>query len=592
MRKKAHIHVTDWLRCFAAMMLLCGLAGIATAQQAIERNIPEPAAPSGENLSVKPSATQERDDTPLGVNVTGIRLLGPKDDVVENAPGGISIGTVDDVPEEILRKELAAFLERPLSRALIGEIQAVIVKAYRAVGYPFVSVTVPPQEITGGALQLRIVEFRLGDVKILGEGSDGAQPLRGKVRVLPGSRIDEQQLSEDLDWLNRTPYRRVQGEFSPGVEDATSILGLRVTTAKPWQLTAGWSNTGTADSGRDRGFVGGGVWLGWLNDTTITYQLTANEDVWRKPERIQLATGDRPRYLSHAGRIIVPTLPRQALEISPNFVSMHQEPDDFIAFDNQVFELPIIYRSALSNVVSGLYFGDIYGGVEFKALYRTTTFTGIEVGRGKAELMNLIFGWSHTLKDGYGRTSFDLRFKVNPGGGLDKNDDATWNLYTGGRVDDINYAYAAFDIGRLTSLPRGFSWISQLSAVAAGQTLPDTERISLGGFYATRGYGIDEGTVDTGFIWRNELRAPPKAPLSGLNIGLRDALSPYVFADFAYGRDLAMGKSLTLLSTGVGLDYNLTGHISTNMSLGYVLRDADKSRVGDWNLQARVSLTF
>jgi hemolysin activation/secretion protein len=574
-------------------LLSWSAAGVpASAQQAIERNIPEAVEPRQGTITVPEQQVTEADDTPLGIDLAGIRLLGPIEEALANPPKGVSVGELDGASAASLTRVLAPFVGQPVTRRLIGNIQAAVTRLYREDGYPFVSVTVPPQEITGGVLQFRVIEFKAGDIKVSGTQSYGESFVRRGVRTTRGDRIDARQLSEDLEWLNRTAYRRVQGEFSPGDEQGTSTLGLRVAEGKPWQVTAGWSNTGTQESGRDRAFVGAGLWLGWLNNTTLTYQLTANEDVWRKPERVQLEYGDRPRYLSHAGRIVVPTFARQALEIAPSFVSMSQQADEFISFDNTVFELPVIYRSALSNVLPGIYFGDIYAGAEFKMLFRTTSFVGTEVARGKAELFNLVFGWSHTMTDRFGRTTIDARAKVNPGGVLDKNDNEVWNLYSGGRLKDIRYAYAAADVSRVTLLPYKLAWVSQLSGVVAGEPLPDTERMSLGGFYAVRGYGLDDASIDTGFVWRNEFRLPPIQALGRLHKSLTDGAAPFIFADLGYGHDFFQERSLTLASIGAGLDYSVSDKVSANIALGYVLRDADRSRVGDWNVQARVSFTY
>jgi hemolysin activation/secretion protein len=562
------------------------------AQQAIERNVPEaPVAPT-QNLTAPTPQYNTSDTQSLGVDLKGVRLIGPAEEATGAPPAGISIGNVRGIKLEDMREALEPFLDKPLSRGLLGQLQAAVTQVYRRADYFFVSVTVPPQEITGGIIQLRVIEFRVGDVVVSG-ARGGKQPrLDRGIRAADEDRIEGRQIAEDLEWLNRSQYRRVQGEFSPGEDAATSRLSLKVTETKPWHVTGGWSNSGTRSSGRDRGFIGGGVWLPWLNDTTLSYQLTTNEDVWNKPSRIRLQEGDMPRYLSHAGRITIPTFSRQAIELAPSFVSLSQDADEFISFDNTVFELPVLYRSALSNLLPGIYFGDIYAGAEFKFLSRKTFFDDIEVAQGKAEVVNFIIGWSHALTDPRGRTSFDVKLKGNPGGILDGNDDETWRLFSGGRIEDIKYFYAAADIVRVTPLPKGFGWVSQVSAVGAFEALPDTERMSLSGFYMTRGYGIDDATIDSGFVWRNELRLPTFAPLTRLNLGIRDAFSPFAFFDIGHGRDFSAGENRTLMSAGVGFDYALNGNVSANVALGYALRDAGLTQVGDWNLQARVSVNF
>ncbi|GGE50818.1 hypothetical protein GCM10007276_29850 [Agaricicola taiwanensis] len=576
-----------------AVFATCSAAVLpALAQQAIERNVPEAPVVPQQNLSVPPPAYDTADTEPFGVDLKGVRLIGPAEDVSAKVPGGISVGNVKGIDPAAIREALTPFIGKPLSRGLLGQMQAAVTQVYRSADYFFVSVTVPPQEITAGIVQLRVVEFRVGEVTVSGAKGDRQPPLEKNIRAAGEERIEGRQIAEDLEWLNRTQYRRVQGEFSPGEDPATSRLSLRVTEAKPWQITGGWSNSGTRISGRDRAFIGGGLWLPWLNDTTLSYQLTTNEDVLRKPSRVRLEEGDMPRYLSHAGRITIPTLPRQALELAPSYVSMWQDADQFISFDNEVFELPVIYRSALSNLMPGIYFGDIYAGAEFKFLTRKTYFADVEVAQGKAEIVNFIVGWSHALTDRRGRTSFDIRVKGNPGGILSENTDETWRMFSGGRITDINYFYAAADITRVTPLPKGFGWVSQLSAVGAFEALPDTERMAISGFYMTRGYGIDDTTIDTGFVWRNELRLPTFAALTHLNLGIRDGFSPFAFFDLGHGRDFFLSENFTLASIGAGFDYALNGNLNANFVLGYALRDAGETEAGDWNVQARVAVNF
>nr|WP_245153080.1 ShlB/FhaC/HecB family hemolysin secretion/activation protein [Stappia taiwanensis] len=243
--------------------------------------------------------------------------------------------------------------------------------------------------------------------------------------------------------------------------------------------------------------------------------MTASDDIWSDPGIVIPTKGDYPSYIAHAGRLTIPTFARQSLEIAPAVVATRETPNRFFAFENTTYELPVIYRSAVSNLLPGHYWGDIYGGIEVKRLERSTYFNGIEVGKSAANIFQLVLGWSHTVDDPYGRTAIDLRVKANPGGVLQGNAADTWQIFTNGRVQSVNYAYLAADISRATALPARFSWISSLSGTLAGQVLPDTERISLGGRYAVRGYNYDDASVDSGVIWRNELRLPSVAPLAG-----------------------------------------------------------------------------
>lgn len=575
------------------------LAGVLTttsalAQSAVERNLPEPVVqPSGAALSVGETDYGKGDETPLGVDVKGVRLIGPHDEAEAPAPAGISLGRIEGAPVARLEAALAPFLGKPLTRAAIVRMQGAVAGAWRQAGFPFVSVTVPPQEITGGVLRLRVVEFHAGAVRTTDAAGNAVErDLAPDVRIAPGRRIEAAALEEDLDWLNRNPFRHVEGMFSPGDETGASDFTLKVTRQKPFSVFGSYANTGSRGTGRDRWSVGGGFWIPEFHDLTASYRFTRSGEAWQDGEPFELDAG-RPGYLSHAALIELPTFPRQALSIAPNYVKTNEIVTGTpFSFENTTFELPILYRSAVSNILPGHYWGDVYVGAEPKWVERSTSFDGTEVARGKAGLFNLVAGWAGEFNDRYGRTSIDARVKFNPGGVVAHNSAEDWATFTGGRVRDNTYVTAGVDILRVTELPRGFSWISQISGLVAGQALPDTERLGLGGYYAVRGYDNDDASVDAGLVWRNEIRLPTFSPLGASVFGRADNLSPFVFLDLGHGYDFAARQHPTLASTGLGFDYGVADNLAVSLTGALALRDAASTSNGDWTFNASVRLAF
>ncbi|PPE68311.1 ShlB/FhaC/HecB family hemolysin secretion/activation protein [Caldimonas thermodepolymerans] len=566
------------------MAALIGLAGIAHAQStAIERNLPPASVTSGGEIRVDETIAGSTDETPLGVDVAGIALIGPDAQVPARPQPGVSLEGIAESYHDAVRAALAPLIGQPLSPALIARAQGVVAGVWRQAGYPFMSVTVPPQEVTSGVLTLRVVEFVAGNVS-----SDHASlPLH--VRQQPGEAISAAQLSEDLAWLNRNPFRQVGAVFAPGDQRGASDIELTVTTDKPFAVYAGWDNTGSPATGRDRFYTGGGVWIPALNDMTLSWRYTRSDELW--DGNVFGLDPAKRGYLSLAGRIDLPTLPRQALSIAPNFVTTNE----FIAgtpfsFENTTFELPILYRTAVSNMVPGTYWGDLYFGIEPKWLRRTTRFAGIDVAEGEAGLVNLVLGWSHLLTDPHGRTSIDLRLKANPGGVLGTNTAADWAAFTGGRVSDHTYVHAGFDIARWTRLPNDFAWSSTLTGQIAGQALPDTERLSLGGHYAVRGVEHNDVSADAGVVWRNELRLPAMRPLAGA--GLADTLSPFAFLDLGWGKDNASGTSNSLAGAGLGFDYAIGTNFNAGATAAVALTDAGTTRAGDWSVTTNIRFTY
>jgi hemolysin activation/secretion protein len=158
-------------------------------------------------------------------------------------------------------------------------------------------------------------------------------------------------------------------------------------------------------------------------------------------------------------------------------------------------------------------------------------------------------------------------------------------------VTDISYAYGALDVTRVTNLPSRLAWVSHVSGIWSNQPLPDTERLSLGGLSAVRGYNYDDVSADAGLIWRNELRLPGFSPLQKA-VGRPDTLSPYLFADLGYGKDQATKASSTLAGIGAGFDYAAGDNFSGSLVAGYALKDAGTTGKGDWSVQVSLTAKF
>lgn len=601
MALRMRIHAcAPFLLGLLASSAVCGSA-LAQARVPLERNLPPVTSGQGRLVIGPQDLGTSSDDTPLGVTITGLSLIGAKETVTARATRGVRIGAIGDGPQPRLAQVLAGFVGQPLSRKAMGDIQTAIARVYREAGYPFVSVTLPPQEVTSGVLTLRVVEFRTGAVKVSGAEQGREAELAGRVRTATGERIDATALDEDLAWLNRFPYRSVSGVFSPGDELGLSTLTLEVTPQKPWQAFAGWSNSGTKATGLDRYFVGFGAALPALPQSFLSYQFTGSDNFWS--DSGSLGPGpDRPSYYSHAGRLVFSTGARQSIEIAPSFVATRQRglaPQ--FTFTNTTLEVPVYYRTAISNLLPGIYAGDLVIGAVGKSVSRSSFFDRSNIGGARAAVFELVAGWTVSRSDAWGSTSADLRIVINPGGVLGGNSTTRWQNFSGGRVSDVTYAYGLADITRVTRLGQGFNWVSQAIAQIGNQPLPDTEQMGLGGLYGTRGYSLDDATVDTGVIWRNELRMPTFSVLPAFSgTGVGDQLSPFVFVDLGWGR--ANGyqgllgpvrrEDYSLASIGTGVDYTLGRNLTASLVAGYALSDAAHTKAGDVSLQGRLFVSF
>ncbi|EJW10095.1 hypothetical protein A33M_0517 [Rhodovulum sp. PH10] len=578
---------------FAVAAVLAAMLVAAPARaQYVERNLPPaPARPAPAITLLTPDLLKSDDDTPLGTDLLGIVLIGAKDTPLA-APKkrGVDLSGIPAIDPARLKARLAGFLGKPLSRKLVLEVQAAVVGIYRDAGRAFVSVTVPPQEITGGTLQLRVFEYRAGRITVSGAERTGAAHIRERIRITPGAPIDSQTLETDLDWLNRNPFRRVEAVFGPGKDLAETDLTLRTTEQKPWQVYAGYANTGTLYTGRDRWFTGASAAL--PGDVLASYQATGSREFWVDDGELFGDTEDA-RYQSHAGRLIVPLWPRASLEVIASWVQTNEAPVAFLSYRTRTAELSLLHRSALSNILPGT-FGDLLLGVETKRQNRAAFFTGFgEVADASADVFQAVVGFAGRFSDRFGTSDLNVRLKVNPGEMLPENSAAAWAMYSGGRVTDIDYALATLAYVHTAPLPENFVLTNELFALIAGTPLPDPERVSLGGAFQVRGYMTEDRTVDQAVIVRNTLYFPAVSLGERLKAAwLKDALTPYVFGDVGWGRDLFLDDDITLASIGAGLDQRIGTAWRANVGVGLALLDGPHTPAGSWRIDARVTASY
>lgn len=573
---------------FIAALLV---AAPAAGQRAIERNDPpSPGVRPAEPLSGEAETLESDDERPLGVNIARIVLIGPGASVEDAGRDGPPVdpsGAAGIAPEPFITA-LSPQIGAPLTLALISEIQASIARVYREAGYPFVSVTTPPQEISGGVLRLRVIEFRAD--KILTEG-DAADPgLAGAIRTKPGERINSRDLEEDLDWLNRSGGRAVRAQFSAGEEAGASDLTIVADELDP-AFYLGWSNASAGDfEESNRFFAGVNFAIPALNYLSVAWQTTAGIKGWDDISDIAPGNGDHPNYLSHSAEIRLPTWPRQALTASPSVVFSSSPIAPGIKSESRVLETPVEYRSAISNIIPGWNVGDIYGGVAFKRQWRRIYAGDTLAAKGKSDLIQGYLGWAHDFDSVLGSTDIDIGLTVNPGGIFSRNDDSHWSEFSGGTITDATWVYGVAGVTHDAPLPGGGGLRVQMNGILSDQALPDTERLGLGGYDAVRGYSLNEGTVDSGGFTRIELRAPAQKFL-GYTGEVDDAFVPFAHFDAGFGRDKINNESESLISTGVGAYYQLDA-FSAGMSLSVALDDELETESGDVEFKMRAMIRF
>jgi hemolysin activation/secretion protein len=391
------------------------LAGGARAQTAVERNLPPAPVVSTAPVATPNAVAASQDATPLGAELRTIVLLWGDTQLIAAANVGDGVQSVgaSALDNRRLRSALARFVGRPLSRKLIAEIEAEIARSARAAHHPFVSLSTPEQEVTGGVLQIRITEFRTGEVVVKGGGPRATAAIRGRIRLKGGDRIDTARLSEDLEWVNRSPFRDAKAMFAPAATGGETDLTVALTSPRPYRAYAGWSNTGSQSTGTDRYYVGAVVALPGLTGAYASYQLTGSGDFWKQG-------GDwfrgQPRYLAQGARVYLPTLPRQNLELTLSTSLTNQVVNADFSVRQRTSEATLGYRSALSEAGLPAGFGDILFAIEAKRQRRQVFFGGVGVIDQSADIWQGLVGWSKGWQKVGSQLTASANVHFGPGG--------------------------------------------------------------------------------------------------------------------------------------------------------------------------------
>lgn len=565
------------MACLIAMVP----GGVAQAQ-VVERNLPPEPPRRASAIKIDTNDLLKSDDaTPLGVNVQGIVLIGANDSVRKaGSVKGVDVGQVSGIDAAALRGQLMPFIDRPLSRVLIAELQAAVAAAYREAGRPFVSVTLPPQEVSSGVLQLRVILFKVADIKVTGAPESYSQ---GRIRLVPGQEIDARKLETDLDWANRNSFRQVEAVFGPGKDLGLTNVDIQVTERKPWQVYAGYANSGTRLTDRNRYYVGASG--APSADIVMSYQLTGSGDFWMDDGLFNRP--DDAKYVSQAGRLLAPLGLRTSLEVVGDHVLTNERPHDLFRIKTQTNQASAIVRTALSDMLPSAV-GDLLGGVELKHQLRKTIFDGTPVAEGSADVAQLVVGWNGRWSDNLGANTLDVRFKSNPGGVLPGNNSSAWSAFTNGRVSDAQTNLVTLEFSRMTPVTKGVSLKSDVSLLASSKPLPDTERIGLGGIHAVRGYVTEDGAVDQAVILRNSLYVP----VPGLPAWVPGTLAPFLLADVGWGRDLFSRRDTTLSSLGAGFDFAAGTNFNSKLLAARAMTEGLHTSAGSWRVSLQVSASY
>lgn len=587
-----------WMGAAIIAALLITFSPLSVSAQTVEENAPP--IVQGDQLRGLPAPTPGTvaDDTPLGVDLARIRIVtdlkaitdGEAADTIDLSAAG---PLLDD---EALRRRLKPYLGAPMTRRMISNIQADITTFLRGRNRPLVSVTPPPQEISGGSLILLVTLFELAEVRTEGNSWSPDDHLTSAIRSPLGEPVDSAQLIEDVNWLNLNPYRNLGVVFEPGTQRGETDLILRSNEEAPYTLFTGYANSGASEDDQHRIFAGATIGNFPLIDAQLSYQFTTSPETLERGRFI--SAGDQQGFLTHALSMFAPLQwangSRGKLSVAASYVSSFSDLATPFTQDNDAFLLSGEYAVPLTPL--GSIRADVYGAAEYKRQENDVFFAGALVNATEIEVVQGVFGLRGGFATGLsfmgdGRASFDASVVISPGGLTGNNDDAAFAAASGDPNADAHYGIVRGSFTHLAPLTEDVSHRFSSTFQIAQTNLPGIEEFAHGGASSVRGYLTNEASGDDGFTIRNELVGPAISLFAG-DEGVRDIVQPFGFVDYGWSKDQFANTTEELAAVGFGVNVAINDIVSGALVYGHALTDGPETEAGDHRLFMRLSSRF
>ena len=452
------------------------------------------------------------------------------------------------------------FLQQPITLNLLDQVTREVVRYYRKHDRPVVDALAPEgQDITEGVLQIAVILGKRGEVRVEGAKHFSEEKLTSTVRLKMSDTITQQELEEDIAWLNNNPFRTVNVLFERGQEFGQTDLVLDVEDRFPFRVYGGVEDTGTELTGKRR-------WLGGFNwgnvfglDHQLNYQYTSSFDT--------------DILNAHSFNYVAPLPWRHTATLFGAYSKSDPDPTSAgFNLDGENYQLGFRYNIPLTKYKALNH--ELAFGYDFKRSNNNLDFGGLNVFSTFTNISQFSFAYNGSVSDKYGATSFASTVYISPGDMMGDNRDVEFAASRS--LASADYIYSRFSFNRVTRLPKDFSWVAELQFQVSTNNLLGSEQFGIGGYQTVRGYDEYDVVGDEGVLIKNEIRSPATTFLKRMNIDVpQEELQFLWFFDYGSVKNvqlLANEGGTDLMSTGVGLRYSIAPYLTLRADYGWQLK--------------------
>ena len=388
---------------------------------------------------------------------------------------GVEFGHTSLYTQEQLQALARPHLKPRMSLAEIQEIAQIVTDQMRADGYLLASAVVPAQKLKNGVVRIEILEGKLESIRFHGNLRYSDAFLKPYLEPLTaGPALTTGGLERGLLLLNELPGIAARGTLSSGTRLGASDLDVDVTETR-YRAGLGLNNYGSPELGRFRSDASLDLFNPLHLGDHANLRLIDSSDNLLKLGRfaydIALAPGWRASLaVARVDYKVAGSL--SALNLSGNSLTR----DASLAY--------ALLRTRATNLTWSAGMRDIRTSQQ--ALDQSLGSTAVHAG--------------YTQLTGYTTLGGGLTSGIAGLSSNGKGEPAAGTPGTGIRLK------SEFDVSHVRPLPGNFELSQRVAATISPDTLPDTEKFSLGGPDSVRAFPIAQLRGDQGMLSATELR--------------------------------------------------------------------------------------
>ncbi|MCA9061101.1 MAG: ShlB/FhaC/HecB family hemolysin secretion/activation protein [Planctomycetaceae bacterium] len=450
-------------------------------------------------------------------------------------------------------------LGQPISLRRINQLSREIAQYYHRNGQPIVDVLIPEQRITGGTLQIVIIESRIGQVFIeRGCEFDREELNRWIECTRVGDRIYESKLQQDLFWLNQSPFRTVTVDCRPGTALGTTDVYYSSHDVVPLRGYIGGDDTGVKSLNYGRLFAG--VMYGNLfgRGGLLSYQYTTDQEL--------------QHLEAHSASLSYQIDRDYSVQTFGSWAAVSPMLGGGLSQQGESWQTGLSLCRHLRKDVNRDQ--NVNVGLDFKSTNNNLEFAGTNVANSNADLVQLRFGYQDRKRlDRFQYTLLRTDLFVGPGGQMTGSHSASaFNTIRPGATPD--YVYARIVAEESSTIGDEWTLLSRFTGQLASERLLFSEMLGLGGYDSVRGF--DQRTYNADSGWIINLEFGPRTFQWGDEANPQ-TLRTYIFTDLGNGYQSAPlpgeNASTFAASSGLGLRYFFSDQVTARFDWGYGWED-------------------